>query len=159
MSIEPIRKTVRIKAAPARAFDIFTSRIGEWWPRQHTIGATPHIDVTIEPFPDGRWYETGEDGRQTDWGRVLAWDPPHRLLLAWQIDASWSFNRRASSEVELTFAPDGAGTRVEFEHRHLERLGVDAARVSDMLRGGWPGLLEGFAAFSDDLPDSPEEHS
>jgi uncharacterized protein YndB with AHSA1/START domain len=81
---------------------------------------------------------------------VLAWEPPSRLLLAWQIDAGWRFDPALVTELELTFAPAaGGGTRVRLEHRNLERFGAEAARHAEQLDGGWPGFLGGYARFAD----------
>ncbi|MGH7088102.1 MAG: SRPBCC domain-containing protein, partial [Stellaceae bacterium] len=79
-------------------------------------------------------------------GKVLVWEPPRRLVLAWQIDAQWKFDPGLVTEVEVTFAPQpGAGTRVELEHRNLERFGERAEAVRTQVDGGWPGVLESFA--------------
>jgi uncharacterized protein YndB with AHSA1/START domain len=149
ISPAPVRKSVRVKAPPARAFEVFAARMGSWWPKSHSVGASPQRDVIIEPRPGGRWFERGEDGAECDWGHVLAWEPPSRLLLAWQLNAEWRFDRNLVTEVEVRFIPDGAdATRVELEHRHLERFGdrVEAVRNSLDSPGGWGGILEGYAA-------------
>jgi uncharacterized protein YndB with AHSA1/START domain len=138
MSVAPIRHQIQVKAAPVRAFELFVGDIGRWWRKGMTIGATPHVDIVIEPRVGGRWFERGEDGRECDWGRVLAWEPPHRLLLAWQINQAFAFDPTLITELELTFAPAGGGSLVTLEHRDLHRLGVETAA---QLNGGWPGLL------------------
>jgi uncharacterized protein YndB with AHSA1/START domain len=152
INVAPVRKTVRVNAAPARAFEAFTAGIGRWWPASHSIGATPLRDVVIEPRAGGRWYERDEDGSECDWGVVLAWEPPARLVLGWQLDAEFRRNPAATTEVELTFIGESAGvTRVELEHRHLERLGAQG----EVLRGkvdspnGWTGILEHYHAAVD----------
>jgi uncharacterized protein YndB with AHSA1/START domain len=145
----PVRKAVQVRAAPARAFEVFTTGIARWWPATHKIGQAPLREAVLEPRAGGRWFERGEDGSECDWGRVLVWEPPAHLVLAWQIDAQWRFDPDLVTEVEVRFLPDGPGaTRVELEHRHLERLGAgaDAARAALDSPGGWGGLLEGFAA-------------
>jgi hypothetical protein len=150
MTIAPIVRTVTVKAAPARAFDLFTGHMTHWWPRGKTIGAQPHVVVVIEPRPDGRWFERDADGAETEWGKVLAWEPPGRALLAWQINAHWTYDPAVSTELELTFEalPEG-GTKVTLEHRNLERLGDSAAEVAEQLRNGWPGKLREYADFAD----------
>ncbi len=143
----PVRQQVRVKAAPGRAFEVFTAGMGRWWKPSHSINASPLKDVVIEPSVGGRWFERGEDGRECEWGKVLAWEPPHRLVLAWQIGADWKYDPELMTEVEVRFAADGAGfTRVEFEHRKLERYGDVAAKVREFISsaGGWPALLEAF---------------
>jgi len=149
MSIAAIRKTVMVKAAPARAFAAFTRDIGKWWPGGMSIGANPFVDLIIEPRDGGRWFERDAAGAETEWGRVLTWDPPARAVLAWQIDASFKYDPDLVTEVELTFTaqPDGT-TQVDFEHRDLERLGPSAERVAEQMRGGWAGIIDGFAAYA-----------
>jgi uncharacterized protein YndB with AHSA1/START domain len=143
----PVRKTLRVRAAPARAFDTFTAGMSTWWPAGHSIGTAPLKETVIEPHEGGRWFERGDDGSECDWGRVLAWEPPSRVLLAWQLDAQWRYDPDLVTEVEVRFIaePDGM-TRVEFEHRNLERLGPSAADARGALdsEGGWTGLLERF---------------
>ena len=148
ISPAPVRKSVHVKASPARAFEVFAAGIGGWWPKSHSVGASPLRDVVIEPRAGGRWFERGEDGSECDWGRVLEWEPPSRLLLAWQLNAEWRFDKSLVTEVEVRFIPDGDATRVELEHRHLERFGerADAARATFDSPGGWGGILEGYAA-------------
>ena len=145
----PVRKSVVVKAPPARAFEVFTAGMGRWWPASHSIGASSLREVGMEPRAGGRWFERGEDGSECDWGRVLAWEPPTRLLLAWQIDAAWRHDPALVTEVEIRFAPEGEGTtRVELEHRDIERFGTgaEATRAALDSPGGWSGLLDAFAA-------------
>ena len=150
MSIAPIVRTVRVKPDPARAFDLFARHMEAWWPKGRTIGHNPHAAIVIEPRAGGRWFERDADGRETDWGKVLAFEPPARLLLAWQIDAQWRHDPDLVTEVELTFAPaEGGGTLVTLEHRNLERFGTDAARHAEILRGGWPTHVDDFARYAD----------
>jgi uncharacterized protein YndB with AHSA1/START domain len=147
----PVRKSIRVNASPSRAFEIFTARMGRWWPSTHSINKAPMKEAVIEPRVAGRWFELGEDGSECDWGRVLAWDPPGRIVLAWQIDAQWRFDPNLITEVEVKFIPDGDATRVELEHRNIERFGeqADVARSALDSPGGWSGLLEKFAAAAD----------
>lgn len=150
MTIAPIVHTVRVKAAPARAFELFTTRMSDWWPKGGTLAKTPHAAITIEPKIDGRWFERDGEGREVNWGRVLAWEPPARLLLGWQINCDWGYDPTLLTEVELTFTPaEGGGTLVRLEHRNLERFGVDAPRHVEKLNGGWPTRLREFGAFAD----------
>ncbi len=150
MSIAPIVQTVQVKAAPARAFELFAKHMEQWWPKGGTIGAAPHVAIIMEPRAGGRWFERDAEGRETPWGKVLAWEPPSRLLLAWQINAQWKYQPDFETELELTFAPaEGGGTKVRLEHRNLERFGADAPRIAEMLRGGWPTRVAGFARYAD----------
>jgi uncharacterized protein YndB with AHSA1/START domain len=145
----PINRSVVVKADVERSFAAFTGRMGRWWPRTHSIGSTPLADVIVEPRVGGRWYERGAEGAECEWGKVLAWDPPGRLILAWQLDANWKYDPALVLEVEITFtALQGGMTRVDLEHRNLERYGDKAAAVRDMIGSdnGWMGILKSFIA-------------
>src|ERR1700724_525804 len=85
----PVRKQVHVKAPPERAFEVFTAGFARWWPASHHIGAAAYKNSLIEPRVGGRWYEIDEDGSECDWGEVLAWQPPRRLMLSWRIGADW----------------------------------------------------------------------
>lgn len=144
----PVRKSVRVGAPPARAFEVFTAGIGRWWPKTHHIGASELDTHIIEPKPGGRWYERGIDGVECEVGKVLVWEPPSRLVLGWQLNADWKFDPNLITEVEVRFIPDGANaTRVELEHRNLDRFGsrADAFRQQINSPEGWGGLLQLFA--------------
>jgi uncharacterized protein YndB with AHSA1/START domain len=148
--VEPVRKTIRVQATPARAFEVFTAGMSRWWMPTHSISPTktPIAEVVIEPRAGGRWYERGTDGSECEWGRVLTWEPPTRLVLAWQIDAQWRFDPMLLTEVEVRFDAQPSGTtEVTLEHRRLERLGDAATGVRARLAspGGWSGLLERYA--------------
>jgi uncharacterized protein YndB with AHSA1/START domain len=148
--IAPIVQTVEVKAPPAQAFEIFTGQMGRWWPQGRTIAGTPHVAIVIEPREDGRWYERDAEGNECQWGKVLAWEPPSRLLLGWQINTQWAYDAEFLTELELTFTPTPrGGTLVRLEHRDLERFGADVARHAESLRGGWPRYLRDFAGYAD----------
>lgn len=150
MSIAPIVRSVEVKAAPAKAFELFATRMGDWWPRGKTIGPGEHAEVVVEPRAGGQWFERSADGVETHWGKVLAWEPPGRLLLGWQIGADWRYDPDFLTEVELTFAPLATGgTRVTLEHRDLERFGASAAAHRASLDGGWPTMLGEYARLVD----------
>ena len=156
MSSEPttevvVRRSVSVPIDPAKAFELFTERMTEFWPSEHSIGTTDLAEVVIEPREGGRWFERGVDGSECPWGRVAQWTTPGRLVLMWQITAAWQYDPSFLTEVEVDFIDEGAGrTRVELAHRHLERYGEHA----DMMRqafdspGGWTGTLNGFAALA-----------
>lgn len=142
----PIRKTLTVPATPEHAFAVFTAGFDRWWPRSHTIGKGPLKEVVLESRAGGRWYGIDDDGTQTPWGDVLVWEPPARLVLAWRIGADWQYHADLLTEVEVTFTSQAGGqTRVDFEHRHLERMGDGAASTRDGLDGGWGGILQGYA--------------
>jgi uncharacterized protein YndB with AHSA1/START domain len=147
----PVRKSVVVQTDANRAFAAFAGKIGRWWPHRHSIGTSPQADVVLEPRAGGRWYERGEDGSECDWGKVLAWEPPARLLLAWQIGGNWKYDPTLVTEVEVTFTALGPReTRVDLEHRNLERYGEEsrAVRAAFESPGGWRGMLEAFAALA-----------
>ena len=146
-SIAPVRKTVRVTAPLAHAFEVFTAGLSRWWPREHGVGKKPIARVLMEPKLGGRWLEFAEDGTETTVATILAWDPPHRLVLAWQINAQWQPDATAGSEVEISFAADGPNaTQVELLHHKFETLGPDGgASMRRDVDGGWPSLIEHFA--------------
>src|SRR5438094_4742023 len=118
----PVRKSITVKASPERAFHVFAEEFDSWWPRTHHIGKVPMKKAIIEGKMGGRCYTEQTDGTDCDWGSVLVWDPPHRLVLAWQIDGQWQYepDLAKSSEVEVRFTAEGDGsTRIDLEHRHL----------------------------------------
>jgi uncharacterized protein YndB with AHSA1/START domain len=150
MSIAPIVRTVQVKAAPGRAFDLFATHMEQWWPKGRTVGKNPHVAIVLEPRVGGQWFERDAAGNETHWGKVLAWDPPSRLLLGWQLNSQWTYDPEMLTEVELTFVPaEGGGTLVTLEHRNLERFGADAAKHAETLSGGWPTRLADFAHYAD----------
>src|SRR4051812_15666139 len=144
-----VQRTVTVKAPPERAFSVFTEGMGQWWPlATHHIGTAAPVDVVVEPRAGGRWFERAEDGSECDWGRVLVWEPPHRLVLAWQLTADYTFDRTLATEVEVRSGPQaGEATRVQLEHRGLEAYGARTAEMRDAFGsdGGWAGLLRRFA--------------
>src|SRR5262249_25644183 len=107
MTIAPVRRSVTVEASQQRAFEVFTRRIGEWWPRTHKIGPEPLKSAVLEPRAGGRWYEIGEGGAECEWGRVLSWEEPSRVVLAWQIGADWKFDPALVTEVEIRFIAEG----------------------------------------------------
>jgi uncharacterized protein YndB with AHSA1/START domain len=146
--VNALRKVVSVQAPPAVAWRVFTEQMGTWWPlATHKIGKAKAVDTVIEPRVGGRWYERGDDGSTCDWGRVLSWEPPSRLVLTWDITADWQFDPALGTEVEVRFIADGKATRVELEHRRLDRYGTrrDEMRAIFDTEGGWGRLLDSFA--------------
>ncbi len=147
----PVRKSIVVRAGTEASFAAFFSAMGRWWPRSKSIGSAPQTDVVVEPRIGGRWYERGADGSECEWGKVLDWRPPARVILAWQIDSNWKFDPVLVTEVEINFTAVSAGeTRIDVEHRHLERLGDSAPRLREAFDSdnGWSGLLKSFQTFS-----------
>jgi len=145
VKIAPVRKSIRVNVNADRAFDIFTTGIGRWWPHDHGIGKKPFTPV-IETRLGGRWYELAEDGTQTNIGKIVAWEPPTRFVVTWDINSQWKPDTTVSSEVKIKFIPDGANaTRVELEHRKFEQMGAEPGEVMrKSVDGGWPAMLERF---------------
>jgi uncharacterized protein YndB with AHSA1/START domain len=147
----PVRKSITVNASLDRAFAVFTDGFDTWWPRTHHIGASPMKRAILEGKAGGRCYTEQVDGTDCDWGTILAWDPPHRFVIAWQITPDWKYEPDLvkSSEVEIRFTaePDGK-TRVDLEHRHFSRCGEGAERMRAAVAGdmGWTGILQLFAA-------------
>lgn len=155
-AIPPIEGKVTVNLAPDKAFRVFTENVDTWWPHGYHIGAAEVDAVILEPHEGGRWYERGVDGSECDWGRVLVWDPPHRLVFTWQINGRWQFDPdpEHASEIDVRFGAEGPDrTTVEVEHRYFERL-VAGQAVRDAIRGGggWPALLASYAAAAADQP-------
>lgn len=148
-TVPAISGTRTIDVPVERAFRVFTDSFGSWWPAEYHIGAADMAEAIIEPREGGRWYERGIDGSECDWGQVLAWDPPHRLVVTWQINGEWQYDPdpQHASEIEVRFTADGRGqTTVELEHRHLDRL-VGGQAIHDAISGGggWSSILDSFA--------------
>jgi len=143
----PVRKSIFVEASQAHAFDVFTREVGQWWPKSHKIGPVDVDRPIIEPREGGRWYELDVDGTECEIGKVAVWDPPSRLILIWQLTPDFKFDPNLVTEVEVLFTAEGDGTRVELEHRDLERFGerTEAMRETISGPGGWPMLLGLFA--------------
>jgi uncharacterized protein YndB with AHSA1/START domain len=144
-----VRHTIVVEAPQEKAFAVFTDGLNRWWPRNHKIGPEALEEAVLEGREGGRWYERDTDGSECDWGKVLVWEPPSRLVLAWQITGEWAYDADFMTEVEVTFIPDGPNrTRVDLHHRGLDAFGERAAEMRDQFDSpdAWPGVLEAFAA-------------
>lgn len=142
----PVRKSIVVNAPQARAFEVFARRFDSWWPKSHHIGKSEMKEAVIEPREGGRWYEKGVDGSECDWGTVLAWEPPARLVFSWKINSKFQTDVTEESEVEVRFIAEGdEKTRVELEHR-IVAADAETLRTAVDSPQGWSGLLEIFAA-------------
>lgn len=142
-----VRSAVIVEAPPDRAFRVFTEKMDTWWPASHHVAKTAFKDIILEARANGRWAEVSADGSTCEWGKVLVYDPPRRLVLGWQLNAEFQYDASFITEVEVSFTPMGATkTRVELEHRNLERYGVkeDSVRKSVGSDGGWLLILKKF---------------
>lgn len=146
LPIPPVRKSIRVAASQAHAFQVFTAGLGRWWPRRAGIGKEPMQTMVLEPRLGGRWVELAEDGSEATVGTILLWEPPERLVVSWEISDQWKPLPGLTSEVEVRFVAEGPdATRVELEHRNFERMGAEpGAKMRKDVDGGWPGMLEHF---------------
>ncbi len=149
--VEPVRKSILVKASPERAFRLFTQGMDTWWPKTHHIGGSPMKGIVVEPRPGGAIYTEQEDGTICPWASVLEWEPPHRFLFAWQVTPAWQYEPDLArcSDVEVLFTPTDDGmTLVELEHRNLQRHGEACHTMRGQVGadGGWGTVLSLFAA-------------
>lgn len=144
--IEDIRRDYTVPLQAEEAFGTFVGDFSRWWPREDTWGGDALEWIGIEPRVGGRCFERGPHGLQCDWGRVVAWEPPHRLVFTWQI----GFGREPvpestrASEIEVRFEPaDPGSSRLLFEHRGIDRHGAQAADYRAALDSdeGWDLIL------------------
>ncbi len=148
-AVPSVRHTITVEAPREHAFEVFTRGIDTWWFRDHSIGTEPLKEVVMESCEGGRVFERGIHGAECDWGRVRVWEPPARLVVAWQIGGDWQFDPDLAhaSEYEVRFIEETPGrTRVEFEHRHFERHGDAGQNIRDKVEKGWSKLLAAYAA-------------
>ncbi|TWH00560.1 uncharacterized protein YndB with AHSA1/START domain [Nocardioides sp. J9] len=152
---EDVRLDVTVEATVERAFQVFTEQFDQVKPREHNLLAPEEVvETVLEPRVGGDVYDRGADGGTCRWGRVLAFEPPHRLVFSWDISPTWQLvtDPAEASEVEVSFTEAGPGrTRVELVHRHLARHGAGWESLRDGVadQGGWPLYLERYAALVD----------
>lgn len=142
LTIAPVRKTVRVACSIELAFEVFTRGAGSWWPTDtHALQPGRVEAIVWEEQEGGAVYEVSTTGEREQWGTILAWDPPARFVLSWEVSRG-----RAATELEVRFVIDGDGTRIDLEHRHWERLGEEGVAVRDNYDGGWDVVLAPFVA-------------
>jgi len=145
-----IRHGVVVNAPLERAFNVFTERFGDFKPREHNLLGAPIAETVFEPRVGGHIYDRGEDGSLCKWARILAFEPPNRVVFSWDIGPTWQIETDPSrtSEVEVRFTAESAErTRVDLEHRHIERHGEGWQSVAAGVDGdaGWPLYLGRYA--------------
>jgi hypothetical protein len=143
-----IARSISVEAPQERAFEVFTTGFDSWWPRSHHTGDGELREAIIEPRQGGRWYARTTAGEE-EWGRVLVWDPPQRVVLDWQLNADFAYDADFHTEVEARFVAESpTRTRLEFEHRNLDRYGERAEQTAASLgsEGGWTGILASYAS-------------
>lgn len=150
--IEPLHASVTVRRAPEDAFRVFMLDMGTWWPLQvHSIavdefdGKVEAESIVCEGREGGRIYEVMSDGAQGTWATILTWEPPLRVVMAWKPTLAAG----PSTEIEVTFTPEGDGTRVDLEHRGWERLGARAEAARDQYGEGWPPVLGLYAGVAE----------
>ena len=145
-----VRASTVVEAPVERAFHVFTEEIGSWWHPDHHILEAELAEMVFEPRVGGHIYDRGVDGSECRWARILAYERPHRFVFSWDISPSWEIETdpERTSEVEVRFTPEGQErTRVELEHRHLDRHGPGWEGMRDAVGspGGWAQGLDRFA--------------
>lgn len=138
-AVEAIRKSITVARRREDAFRVFAERLGDWWPRKYSLGQDRTERAVLEPREDGRVYEVQAGGEEVEWGRVVAYQPPERLVLTWGLNGS---------EVEVRFTAEGAGTRVDLEHRGWNRL--EDRQERDAYDSGWDEILAEYARVAGD---------
>ncbi len=137
----PVRCAVQVRPTPREAFRIFTDEIDTWWPlASHSVCGDRARRCVFDGRIGGTIHEIADDGTVHVWGTVTVWQPPERVVFSWHPGRAES----TAQEVELRFAPDGSGTRVELEHRRWDRFGDGGHAARDRYEQGWPPVLAGF---------------
>ena len=145
-----VTKEIVVNAPIDEAFRVFTARFGDFKPREHNLLGAPITETVFEPRVGGHIFDRAEDGSECRWARVLAYEPPSRVVFSWDIGPTWQLEQDPAnaSEVEVRFTADGpTRTRVELEHRHLDRHGAGWEGVREGVEGdgGWPLYLRRYA--------------
>jgi uncharacterized protein YndB with AHSA1/START domain len=145
-----VRSSIVVEAPVERAFQVFTEDFGSFKPREHNMLAVDIAETVFEPRVGGHLYDRGVDGSECRWARILAYEPPDRIVFSWDISPQWQIETdlEKTSEVEVRFVSEGPErTRVELEHRNIERHGEGWEGTREGVGGeqGWPLYLERFA--------------
>jgi uncharacterized protein YndB with AHSA1/START domain len=145
-----VQASIVVDAPADKAFSVFTDDIGSWWHPDHHLIEAPFAEMVFEPRVGGHVYDRGVDGSECRWARVLVYEPPHRVVFSWDIDTTWKLQSdlEKTSEVEVRFIPEGPDrTRVELEHRNLDRHGEGWEGMRDSVGAaeGWGSNLRLFA--------------
>ncbi|MFE9207240.1 SRPBCC family protein [Micromonospora sp. NPDC007230] len=145
-----VRRQIVVDAPVERAFAVFTERFGDFKPKEHNLLGSPIAETVFEPKVGGHIYDRGEDGSECAWARILAFEPPDRVVFSWDISPAWQVEQDPdnASEVEVRFvAETPQRTRVELEHRNLDRHGPGWESVRDGVAHdqGWPLYLDRYA--------------
>ena len=145
-----VRTSVVVSASQEHAFSVFTEGIGSWWPPDHHILQGELAEMVFEPHVGGAVYDRATDGTECRWGHVLAYDPPNRFVITWNISLRWQLESDPTkvSEIEVSFLPEGpTTTRVELTHRHLDRHGPGWEQMRHAV-GSPDGWMRGLTRFA-----------
>ena len=141
--IEPLRMSFVVACEPDHAFTTWTLKASSWWPVEHTVSHEAGVEIVFEPQAGGRIFERVGDGREIEWGKILDWDPPHRLRYLWHI----ATDPDHATDVEIVFHElANSATRVEIEHSGWERFGEIGTAWRGTNRAGWDGVLPSYTA-------------
>ncbi len=153
----PVRSSIVVDAPIDRAFTVFTRDIGSWWPPEHHVIEAELAEMVFEPRVGGHVYDRGVDGSECRWARVLAYEPPHRIVISWDVSRQWKIETDPdkTSEVEVLFISETPRqTRVELEHRLIHRHGDGWEQMHGAVGSpeGWAFGLQRFALRLEDEP-------
>jgi Activator of Hsp90 ATPase homolog 1-like protein len=146
-AVVEVFRSMSVPLPQTRAFELFTTRMTEFWPKEHSIGESELAEVVLEPRAGGRWFERGVDGSECQWGRIASWEPPRKVVLLWQIGADWRFDPEFETEVEVVFTEeDPDRSRLDLRHRNLQRYGDNTDLMLAIFDDpkGWTGTLASF---------------
>ena len=150
-----VRKQIVVEAPVEKAFAVFTERFGDFKPPEHNLLGAPIAETVFEPRVGGHIYDRATDGTECHWARVLVYEPPDRVVFSWDIGPAWQLETdlQNASEVEVRFVAESAGrTRVDLEHRNIDRHGPGWESVADGVGDdqGWPLYLARYANLFDE---------
>jgi uncharacterized protein YndB with AHSA1/START domain len=135
--MEALELDFTVACSPEHAFEVWTDRISQWWPKGHSVSSDPELDVVIEPRLGGRIYERTSAGDEHDWGEVTIWEPPRVFGYLWHI----AQDRSDATDVQVRFDAEGDQTRVKIVHEGWERLGAKGPELQSRNRDGWAGVI------------------
>lgn len=137
-----VEKSVTVSVPVERAFEVFTAEIGTWWPlRTHAVDTERSETVVMEGRVGGRLYERTPSGEEHVWGTLVAWEPPNRIVYSWHPGRG----EETAQEVEITFSPEGEGTRVDIRHYGWEKLGNRLEETIASYNEGWDKVIAVYA--------------
>jgi len=138
--VSPIVVEFDVAASCRHAFDMWANRTSLWWPRGHTLSGDDELEIVFEGRPGGRIFERAVDGSEHDWGRILVWEPPHRLAYSWHL----FFDAAEATDIEVTFTEVGDATAVRIEQSGWERLGAAGEARRARTHSVWQALTPAF---------------